>query len=66
VIAGLRIVPYSRGLLVVCDIVVDDGNPKTVCSPSYANMMKVVRGGAANRALGNILAGVASVHGSPS
>ncbi len=50
-IAGLGIVPYPRGLSVVCDIVVDDGNPKTVCRPSHANMMEALRRGAANGAL---------------
>ena len=50
-IARLRVVPYSRGLLVVRDVVIDDGNPKTVCRPSHTDMMKVVRGGAANGAL---------------
>ena len=62
VVAGLRIVPYSRGLLVVCEIVVDNRNPKPTLRPSYANMMEAVRGGAANGALENIPAGVASVH----
>jgi len=62
VVAGLRIVPYSRGLLVVCEIVVDDRNPKPTLRPSYSNMMEAVRGGAANGALENIPAGVASVH----
>jgi len=54
--------PYSRGLLVICYVVVDYGNPKTVCRPSHANMTEAVRGGAANSAPGNILAGVTSVH----
>src|SRR5207302_601301 len=40
--------PYSRGLLVICYVVVDYGNPKTVCRPSHANMTEAVRGGAAN------------------
>jgi len=62
VIAGLRIVPYSRGLLVVCEIVVDDRNPKPTLRPSHANMTETVRGGPANGALENIPAGVASVH----
>ena len=61
-IARLGIVPYSRGLFVVCDVIIDDGDPKTICRPSHANMMEIVRGGAANGALGNILAGVTSVH----
>ena len=50
-IARLGIVPYSRGLFVVCDVVIDDGDPKTVCGSSHANMMEVVRSGAANGAL---------------
>jgi len=62
VIAGLRIVPYSGGLLVVCEIVVDYGNPKPTLRPSHANMTEAVRGGAANGAPESILAGVASVH----
>src|SRR5947208_16448865 len=62
VIAGLRIVPYSRGLLVVCEIVVDDRNPKPTLLPSHANMTETVGGGAAHGALENIPAGVASVH----
>ena len=47
-IAGLRIVPYSSVLLVVCEIVVDDRNPKPTLLPSHANMMEAVREGAAN------------------
>ena len=61
-IAGLRIVPYSRGLLVVCEIVADYGNPKPTLRPSHTNMMEALREGAANGALENIPAGVASVH----
>jgi len=62
VVSGLRIVPYSIGLFVVCDVVVDDRNPKPTLRPSHANMTETVRGGAANGALENIPAGVASVH----
>ena len=62
VLAGLRIVPYSRGLLVVCEIVIDDRNPKPTLRPSHANVMEAVRGGTANGAPENIPAGVASIH----
>src|SRR5437660_12625578 len=62
VIAGLRIVAYSRGLLVVCEIVADHGKPKPTLRPSHTDMTETVRGGAANGTPENIPAGVASVH----
>jgi hypothetical protein len=42
VIAGLGVVPYSRGLLAICDVDIDEGNPETVCGSSHANVMEVV------------------------